>query len=70
MHWLVQEAIDSPVIWLSDEAYADVRRRFSQGSRRPSGWPQPHLVSVCTSPEFVENTLRKRLLTVVKRFTA
>lgn len=70
VHWLVQEAIDSPAMWLSDETWSHIRHRFSRGPGRPKGWPRPNLVSVCTSPEFVKDALRKRLLDVVKSFVA
>ena len=70
VHWLVQEAIDSPAMWLSDDTWAHLRQRFSHGSCRPRSWPRPDLVSICTSPEFVEEAQRERLLAVVARFIA
>ena len=46
-------SIDSPAMWLDDEIWDSLRRRFSQGPQRPARWPKPDVVSVCTSPEFV-----------------
>ena len=34
VHWLVQHPIDSPAMWLEDETWDSLRRRFSQGPRR------------------------------------
>ena len=70
VHRLVQEAIDSPAMWLSDETWSHIRPRFSHGPGRPKRWLRPDLVSVCTSPEFVEEAQLERLLAVVARFTA
>ncbi len=70
VHWLVQEAIDSPAMWLSDETWRHVRRRFTRGSSRPRSWPRPDCVSVSSSPEFVNHSLREKLLAVAERFSA
>ena len=61
MHWLVEEFIDSPSMWLSEETWRSLGPRFSMGPRRPRSWPRPDLVSICTSPEFVSPDLRRRL---------
>jgi hypothetical protein len=53
VHWMVEFPIDSPTMWLSDDTWKDLRPRFSMGARRPSKWPKPDLVSVCTSPPFI-----------------
>ncbi len=65
VHWLVEHAIDSPRIWLSDDVWHRVSGRFSVGPCRPRAWPKPNLVSVCSSPEFIEKDLRERLLDTV-----
>jgi hypothetical protein len=62
VHWLVDEPIDSPNAWLDDSIWAALAQRFSMGTRIPTGWPKPDLVSVCTSPEFVPGALRERLV--------
>lgn len=62
VHWLVRNPIDSPEQWLSDEAWARVRRRFTSGTRIPRGWPKPDWVSVATSPGFVEPALAQKLI--------
>jgi hypothetical protein len=64
VHWLVVEPIDSPRMWLSETGWRAVSRRFSVGREIPSGWPKPELVSVCTSPDFVEENLRRRLIQI------
>ena len=68
VHWLVQQAIDTPAMWIEDDTWDDLRRRFAQGARRPAKWPKPHLVSVCTSPEFVAPDLSRELMEVVDEF--
>jgi hypothetical protein len=70
VHWLVREAIDSPAMWISDESWSHLRRRFTQGARWPRSWPRPDYVSVCASPEFVMNDLREVLLAVIAEFAA
>lgn len=61
VHWLVEEPIDSPSMWLDEETWRSLAPRFSVGPRRPRGWPKPDFVSVCTSPDFVSPDLRQRL---------
>jgi hypothetical protein len=70
VHWLVQHPIDSPTMWLEDEMWDSLRRRFSYGPHRPARWPKPDLVSVCTSPSFVPLNLAEQLLGVVSQFAA
>jgi hypothetical protein len=66
--WLVQEAIDSPAMWLGEDTWRLLRPRFSHGAKRPVCWPKPDIVSVCTSPEFVSQELAAELMPVVARF--
>jgi hypothetical protein len=68
VHWLVQEAIDSPSMWLEEETWDLLKHRFSYGPNRPARWPKPHLVSVCTSPEFVASNLTEELMNVLSGF--
>jgi hypothetical protein len=65
VHWLVEQAIDSPEMWLSEDTWDILSKRFTWSSHRPPKWPKPDLVSVCTSPEFISDTLRKDLLKVI-----
>lgn len=65
IHWLVQYPIDSPAMWLSDTTWKTLCRRFTSGPTIPVAWPRPHLVSVCTSPEFLPEMLKNDLLNVV-----
>jgi hypothetical protein len=67
VHWLVEEAIDSPSMWLSEDTWMVLSERFTFGARRPRNWPKPDLVSVCTSPEFVSVMRRKELMTLVEK---
>jgi len=62
VHWLVRDPIDSPGQWLSNEAWSRVRRRFTSGPRIPRDWPRPDLVSIATSPGFVEPALARALV--------
>ena len=66
IHWLVQYPIDSPAMWLSDATWKTFRRRFTSGQTRPIAWPRPHLVSICTSPEFLTGELKNDLLKVIE----
>ncbi len=65
VHWLVTEAIDSPGMWLDETTWRCLRQRFSTGSVRPPRWPKPEIVSVCISPEFVEEPLRDQLMAAI-----
>lgn len=67
VHWLVDEPLDDPSVWLSEEAWKTVSDRFTWGPKRPKKWPKPQIVSVCTSPEFVSLKLRRELLAIIKR---
>jgi hypothetical protein len=66
VHWLVEHPIDSPSMWLSDLTWTAFSKRFGFGSQIPKRWPKPQLISVCTSPQFVEDKLRNRLLAVIE----
>ncbi len=70
VHWLVQYPIDTPAMWLDDETWNSLRRRFSYGPNRPSRWPKPNVVSVCTSPDFVDPNLAAELIEVLSEFMA
>jgi hypothetical protein len=68
VHWLVNHPIDSPEMWLDDDVWISFSQRFSMGSNRPRGWPKPDIVSICTSPEFINDDLLQRLLKTSKEF--
>jgi hypothetical protein len=68
VHWMVDTPIDSPEMWIKDDAWVSFSQRISVGSSRPHGWPKPDIVSICTSPEFVNNDLLHRLLNVAGEF--
>jgi hypothetical protein len=68
VHWLVDNPIDSPEMWLSDDGWNIVSRRFSNGHTIPESWPKPDLVSICTSPGFIAEKSRKELLRHVELF--
>ncbi len=70
VHWLVEHPIDSPSMWLDDEIWDSLRSRFSHGPHRPARWPKPDIVSVCTSPEFVDPSLAAELTGVLSGFMA
>jgi len=62
VHWQINDPIDSPSMWLSEEAWASVAKRFTMGPRRKRGWPKPDIVTVCTSPGFLEESLARKLV--------
>jgi hypothetical protein len=68
VHWLVQQPIDSPRMWLADSTWRSLRRRFSTGPAIPQNWPRPDFVSICTSPDFLTSGLEEKLLEVVTEF--
>jgi len=67
VHWLVDVKIDSPQQWLPEDEWKSLARRFTIGNRLRPGWRTPSMVTVCTSPGFLDGALRKRLLAVGKR---
>jgi hypothetical protein len=62
LHWQVNKPIDLPSTWLSDEAWDSVANRFTMGPRRKREWPKPDIVTVCTSPGFVDERLAAKLV--------
>jgi len=56
------QPIDYPDMWLSAEAWDTVSSRFSHFKRFRQQWPKPDLVSVCTSPGFIDERLSQRLV--------
>jgi hypothetical protein len=68
VHWLVEEPIDSPEMWLSDEAWESVADRFTIGTYRNPEWPQPDIATVCTSPGFLDKALSRQLVERVQDF--
>ena len=69
VHWLTERPImDSPRFWLDDDVWKLFSQRFSVSPHRPRGWPKPDLVSVCSSPGFLSESLRQGLLNVAQRW--
>jgi len=66
VHWLVEDPIDSPEMWLSDSTWEKLSPRFSKGAHKPRNWPKPNLVSVCTSPDFVAKAILDQLLAKIE----
>ncbi len=62
VHWQVEEPIDCPSMWLSDEAWASVADRFTVGPCCKPSWPKPDIVTVCTSPGFLDKALARQLV--------
>jgi hypothetical protein len=67
VHWQVNGPIDFPSMWLSDESWDSVASRFTMGPRRRCGWPKPDIVTVCTSPGFIDKRLAAKLLGAVRQ---
>jgi hypothetical protein len=55
-------------MWLSDDGWNIVSKRFSNGRTIPESWPKPDLVSICTSPEFITEKSRTELLRHIELF--
>ena len=66
VHWLTEQPIDGPRVWLDEEVWDSLSPRFSVSPHRPRGWPKPDLVSVCSSPGFLSEDLRQELLSVTE----
>ena len=64
--WVTPQPIDYPDLWLSDDAWEAVSSRFECARRFRRRWPKPNVVSVCTSPDFVDARLSQRLLEKVE----
>ena len=69
VHWMVENGFDSPGMWLGDQTWRQLRRRFTTGSEIPPRWPKSDLVTVSTSPDFVEEDLLKMLLKECRRYS-
>jgi hypothetical protein len=67
VHWLTAKPIDHPDMWLSQTAWHAISSRFSSGSKMRREWPKPDLVSVCTSPGFVDEKLSRSLLERIEK---
>ncbi len=67
VHWMVANPIDTPAMWLSEDAWQSLSKRFTMGTHIPRKWPKPQLISICTSPEFVTSLLRIELLSEIKK---
>ena len=68
VHWQVDDPIDSPSMWLSDEAWRSFAKRFTSGPRCRRDWPKPDVVTVCTSPGFLSKALARKLVKQVHDF--
>ena len=66
VYWVMPQPIDYPDMWLSVEAWHTVSSRFSHFKRLRQQWPKPDLVSVCTSPGFIDERLSQRLVERVR----
>ncbi len=65
--WVTPQPIDDPSMWLSEDAWEDVAPRFAWARGLSRRWPKPDVLSVCTSPDFIDQDLRRRLLATVRR---
>jgi hypothetical protein len=66
--WVTPRPIDYPDMWLSDDAWEAVSSRFECAKRFRRRWPKPDVVSVCTSPDFIDARLSDRLLEMVEDY--
>ncbi|MFH0340959.1 MAG: hypothetical protein ACHBNF_02285 [Chromatiales bacterium] len=63
--WITVDPIDHPSQWLSDDAWDAVSSRFRRTNGFRPHWRRPDLVSVSTSPGFVDPALTESLLTTI-----
>ena len=68
--WVTPRPIDYPDMWLSEEAWRSVSTRFACVSDMKRGWPKPDVVSVCISPDFIDEGLCRKLLERVGQRTS
>lgn len=67
VYWLTSSPIDSPAMWLSEETWAGLKKRFTIGEDIPEEWPRPDLVSVVKNDEFIYPELASELLEVIDK---
>ena len=65
--WVTPQPIDDPRMWLSEGAWEEVAPRFAWARGFSRRWPKPDVLSVCTSPDFVDPDLSAKLLARVRR---
>jgi len=66
--WVTPQPIDYPNLWLSEDAWQAVSSRFERARRFNGQSPKPDLVSVCTSPDFIDGRLSRSLLERIRDF--
>lgn len=64
--WLTRQPIDYPDMWLPDDAWNAVSSRFECVTRFRRQRRRPDLVSVCTSPDFIDQRLSRKLMERVR----
>ena len=62
VHWLTKDPIDHPDMWISEKAWKLVAERFTFGRCIKPSWPKPDLVTISTSPGYIDEKLSKTLL--------
>jgi hypothetical protein len=67
VRWLAESRIDSPRMWLSEHAWKSVGPRFAYRVCLCRTWPRPDMVTVSTSPGFLDEVLRRQLLEHIRR---
>ena len=64
--WVMPEPIDWPDLWLDEETWQRLHGRFRWVPAVPTDAPRPEMVTVCTSPGFLAESLTTQLLTVIQ----
>lgn len=67
VYWMVENPIDTPAMWLDDDVWKQLRRRFRMGGKRPKKWPAPSFVSVTISADFLRPNLKDILMDEIMR---
>ena len=63
--WVIPNPIDRPDMWLTPRAWTAVSQRFACSKKVSLRLPKPDVISVCKSPDFVENSLLTALMRTV-----
>ncbi len=67
VHWMTQEPVDTPAMWLEHDVWRRLRTRFRMGNQRPRKWPSPDLLSVTISADFLRPGLKDALMAEIMR---
>lgn len=67
VYWMVERAIDIPAMWLAEDMWKNLKKRFRMGTQLPQKWPKPDFLSVAISADFLRPNLKDALMDVIKK---